>query len=85
MKIEIELTEKQIKRIHRDCEQYLGYKVVDVEKLVREIISDLFSSPWSEMLGYDSTGLGDSSEPEDLREWGVELIEPYFEEVSEEE
>ena len=75
MKIEIELSDKQIKAITKDCENYLGYKVVDVAKLVKQICSDLFSGPWSEQMGYDCTGLGDSNEPEDLEEWGVELIE----------
>ena len=75
MKIEIELSDKQIKAITEDCENYLGYKVVDVEKLVKQVHSDLFSGPWSEQMGYDCSGLGDSDEPEDLEEWGVELIE----------
>ena len=75
MKIEIELSDEQIKAITEECENYLGYKVVDVDKLVKQVCNDLFSGPWSEMMTYDSGGLGNSNAPEDLEEWGVELIE----------
>ena len=74
MKIEIELSDKQIQELEHDINR-LGYKVVDRELFVKQIIDDLFSSPLVEMMGYDSAGLGESDEPEDLEEWGVELIE----------
>ena len=74
MKIEIELSDKQIQELEHDINK-LGYKVVDRELFVKQIIDDLFSSPLVEMMGYDCSGLGDSDEPEDLEEWGVELIE----------
>ena len=74
MKLEIEIPDNKLKQVFGDITHF-GYKIINKEQLIRQIINDLFNGPVTEIMGYDNDGIGDSEEPEDLAKWGCERVD----------
>ena len=72
MKIEIEITDEQIKQLTESFKHRLGYNVVDAEKLCRFIFDDVLMAP-IELLEYEDGLSGIDSET--LADWGLEVAE----------